>query len=76
MPVAWTRNHKWPSGKTSPIFTTTMGAATDLKSEGVRRLVVNALFAGLGMDVPKRPTLIMLIPTSLSSMALTAFERV
>ena len=54
MPVAWTRNHKWPSGKTSPIFTTTMGAATDLKSEGVRRLVVNALFAGLGMDVPKK----------------------
>ena len=54
MPVAWTRDHKWPSGKTSPIFTTTMGAATDLKSEGVRRLVVNALFDGLGMDVPKK----------------------
>ena len=54
MPVAWTRDHKWPSGKTSPIFTTTMGAATDLKSEGVRRLVVNALFSGLGMDVPKK----------------------
>jgi hypothetical protein len=54
MPVAWTRQHKWPSGKSSNIFTTTMGAATDLQSEGLRRLVVNALFYGLGMDVPKK----------------------
>ncbi|MBT3470642.1 MAG: hypothetical protein HOD72_11355 [Opitutae bacterium] len=54
MPVAWTRKHKWPSGKTSNIFNTTMGAATDLKSEGVRRLVVNALFDGIGLQVPKK----------------------
>jgi hypothetical protein len=54
MAVAWTRKHKWPSGKTSNIFTTTMGAATDLQSEGLRRLVVNALFNGLGMEVPKK----------------------
>ena len=54
MAVAWTRKHKWPSGKTSPIFTTTMGAATDLQSEGLRRMIVNATYAGLGMDVPKK----------------------
>ena len=54
MAVAWTRQHKWPSGKTSPIFTTTMGAATDLQSEGLRRMIVNAVFVGLGMDVPKK----------------------
>jgi hypothetical protein len=54
MAVAWTRSHKWPSGKTSPIFTTTMGAATDLKSEGIRRMVVNALYHGLGMKVPQK----------------------
>jgi len=54
MAVAWTRKHKWPSGKTSHIFTSTMGAATDLQSEGLRRMIVNAAFAGLGMEVPKK----------------------
>ena len=54
MAVAWTRQHKWPSGKTSKIFYTTMGAATDLQSEGLRRMIVNAVYAGLGMDVPKK----------------------
>ncbi|MEC8928229.1 MAG: hypothetical protein VX705_03365, partial [Verrucomicrobiota bacterium] len=53
MAVAWTRSHKWPSGKTSPIFTSTMGAATDLLSEGLRRMIVNAIYAGLKLEVPK-----------------------
>ncbi|SVD67624.1 uncharacterized protein METZ01_LOCUS420478, partial [marine metagenome] len=35
MAVAWTRNYKWPSGKASRIFCSTMGAATDLQSEGL-----------------------------------------
>jgi len=54
MAVAWTRNYKWPSGKTSRIFCSTMGAATDLQSEGLRRMIVNATYAGLGMEVPKK----------------------
>ncbi|MFT4548122.1 MAG: hypothetical protein ACI8XO_000016 [Verrucomicrobiales bacterium] len=54
MPVAWTREHKWDSGKTSKIFTTTLGAATDLAYEGTRRMVVNAAYWGLGMDVPEK----------------------
>jgi hypothetical protein len=54
MPVAWTREHKHESGKTSRIFCTTMGAATDLQSEGLRRLVVNAVFWGLGREVPEK----------------------
>ncbi len=54
MPVAWTRNYKWPSGKTSKIFCSTMGAATDLQSEGLRRLIVNAVYAGLEIEVPKK----------------------
>lgn len=54
MPLAWTREYKWDSGKTSKIFTTTLGAATDLKSEGTRRMIVNAVFWGLGMDVPAK----------------------
>ena len=31
-----------------------MGAATDLQSEGLRRMIVNAVFDGLGMDVPEK----------------------
>ncbi len=54
MPVAWTREVKNDAGKVNKIFTTTMGAATDLQSEGTRRLVVNAVFWGLGMEVPAK----------------------
>lgn len=54
MPVAWTRDYKQESGTTNRIFCTTMGAATDLENEGLRRLVVNAVYWGLGMDVPER----------------------
>lgn len=52
MPVAWTRLHKQENGKQNRIFCTTMGAASDLDNEGLRRLVVNAVFWGVGLDVP------------------------
>jgi hypothetical protein len=54
MPVAWTRLHKNEAGTTNRVFCTTMGAATDLQNEGLRRLVVNAVFWGLGKDVPAK----------------------
>ncbi|WLD15425.1 ThuA domain-containing protein [Planctellipticum variicoloris] len=50
MPVAWTKSYTGQSGKTARTFTTTMGAANDLESEGVRRLLVNACYWGLGME--------------------------
>ena len=50
MPVAWTKSFTGKSGKTARIFTTTMGAATDLESEGFRRLVVNATYWAVGME--------------------------
>ena len=50
MPVAWTNSYKSESGKTSRVFATTMGAATDLEREGTRRMVVNACFWALGME--------------------------
>jgi hypothetical protein len=31
-----------------------MGAATDLQSEGLRRIVVNAIYWTLGLDVPEK----------------------
>lgn len=54
MPVAWTRTNKNDGGKENKIFCTTMAAASDLPNEGLRRLVVNAVFWGLGLDIPEK----------------------
>lgn len=54
MPAAWTRVHTTPSGAKSRIFTTTLGAATDLTDESLRRLVVNAVYWCMGLDVPEK----------------------
>jgi trehalose utilization protein len=54
MPIAWTRMNKNANGTTNRIFTTTMGAATDLENEGLRRLLVNAVYWGLSLDVPPK----------------------
>lgn len=54
MPVAWTREVANEAGTKNRILCTTMGAATDLASEGLRRLVVNGVFWGLGMEVPAK----------------------
>jgi hypothetical protein len=52
MPVVWTRTYRNEGGSANRILTTTMGSATDLENEGLRRLIVNAVYWGLGMDVP------------------------
>ncbi len=53
-PVAWTREYKHASGKVNKILTTTMGAATDLADENLRRLVVNGVYWGLDMKIPAK----------------------
>jgi type 1 glutamine amidotransferase len=50
MPVAWTRIY---DGK-NRIFTTTMGSSLDLLDPNFRRLLVNAVFWGLGAKAPNR----------------------
>jgi hypothetical protein len=42
------------NGTTNRVFCTTMGAATDLANEGLRRLVVNAVLGGFGIEIPAR----------------------
>jgi type 1 glutamine amidotransferase len=56
MPVAWTRKFNTPAGKEARVFATTMGASQDLQSEGLRRLLVNACYWGLGLEdqIPER----------------------
>ena len=55
MPVAWTRLLKSNDGKTTRVFTTTMGASQDLVSEGSRRLLVNAAYWTLGLEARISP---------------------
>jgi type 1 glutamine amidotransferase len=52
MPIAWTRTYK--GGR---IFTTTMGAATDLQNEPLRRLILNASLWCLSMESQITPDL-------------------
>jgi len=54
MPVAWTREVKNEAGTTNKILTTTMGAATEIVDEDLRRLIVNGVYWGLGLEVPEK----------------------
>ena len=44
LPVAWVKNWTGNSGKSARVFHSTMGSAQDFQSEGLRRLVVNAVY--------------------------------
>ncbi|MBC8873005.1 MAG: ThuA domain-containing protein [Planctomycetes bacterium] len=56
MPIAWTKTYQGTSDQTGRVFMTTMGAATDLESEGLRRLLVNSVYwcTGLEDQIPTR----------------------
>lgn len=56
LPVAWLKSYTGTEGKASRVFTTTMGHAGDLQSEGFRRLLVNACYwcTGLEDKIPAR----------------------
>ena len=53
-PVIWTREPKNEAGKTNKILNTTMGSSTDLADEGLRRVIVNGAYWGLGLKVPAK----------------------
>lgn len=54
MAVAWARTVTNESGTANKVLTTTMGSASDLVNEGLRRLVVNGVYWGLGEAVPEK----------------------
>lgn len=54
MPIAWTKSFEVPGGKPGKAFSTTMGSSTDLASEGLRRLLVNATYHLLDIKVPEK----------------------
>jgi len=52
--LAWTKSYQLPGGRKGRAFCTTMGSSADFVSEGTRRLVVNAMFWCLGMEIPAK----------------------
>ncbi|MCO5297265.1 MAG: ThuA domain-containing protein [Fimbriimonadaceae bacterium] len=72
MPVAWTRAPRNGFGK---VFTTTMGAATDLLNEDLRRLLVNAAYWGVGLDVPSRADVDLVGPYQPSPFGFDGFRK-
>jgi type 1 glutamine amidotransferase len=50
MPIAWTKTYTGSAGNRGRVFCSTIGAANDLPSEGVSRLLVNACYWALGFE--------------------------
>lgn len=75
MPIAWTRLHRHPAGPTNRVFCTTMGAATDLANEGLRRLVVNAVLWGFDREIPARTDVRYVDPYAPSAYAFKRYRR-
>jgi hypothetical protein len=63
MPIAWTKTYTGAAGKAARVFTTTMGASQDFQSEGLRRLLVNAVYWSLGLEeqIPAKGTQVDLV---------------
>jgi hypothetical protein len=50
LPVAWFKTWTTSEGKKARVFNTTMGSARDLQSAGLRRLIINAAYWGMGLE--------------------------
>lgn len=75
MPVAWTRLNRLPDGKANRVFCTTLGAATDLLSEDLRRLVVNAVLWGFELPIPTRTDVTFVDPYEPTAYAFKGYRR-
>ncbi|TWU54316.1 Trehalose utilization [Rubripirellula tenax] len=50
LPIAWIKTWRGSQDRSAKIFHFTMGSAEDFANEGVRRLTVNAVYWGVGME--------------------------
>ena len=50
LPVAWFKFWRTSEGKGARVFQSTMGSGNDLESPGLRRLIINAAYWGMGME--------------------------
>lgn len=65
MPIGWTTTYQVGDGQRGRVFTTTMGAATDLVAEGTRRMIVNGAYWALSMEeqIPQGGTDVRIVGT-------------
>ncbi len=49
-PAAWTRGYRFDGGPEGRVFTTVYGGSPDIVNRGFRRMLVNAVFWGLGLE--------------------------
>ena len=50
LPVAWFKHWRTSDGQSARVFQSTMGSAKDLENPGLRRLIVNAAYWGMGLE--------------------------
>lgn len=50
LPVAWFKHWRTSQGKEARVFQSTMGSGRDFENPGLRRLIINAVYWGLGME--------------------------
>jgi len=55
LPIAWTKTWMGNNDKAARILHFTMGSAKDFENEGVRRVTINGLYWGLGMQDQIKP---------------------
>jgi hypothetical protein len=56
LPVAWFKTWHTSGGLDARVFQCTMGSGDDFRSAGLRRLVINAAYWGMGMESVISPT--------------------
>ena len=60
MPLVWTKSYKMPANSSAPegkegkVIGSTIGASVDLLSEDLRRLFVNSIYWGVGLEIPEK----------------------
>ncbi len=54
MPLVWTKSYRMPEGDEGTVVCSTIGASVDLQSEDLRRLLVNSIYSGVGLEVPEK----------------------
>ena len=54
--MAWFKDWKTREGKSARVFHSTMGSGKDLESAGLRRLIINSAYWGMGMEGAISPT--------------------
>lgn len=77
MPIAWVKTYEGKEGRRGRVFCSTIGAATDLVSEGTRRLLVNACYWAVGLEdqIPEKSNVDLVGPYDPSPFKFNGFRR-